>query len=65
MVRSLIQRIFIQNWYDFEGIVIIAELGAIAYFTVGNSCRLGGGTEPNTIKTLLGYAIATPNLLFS
>ncbi len=26
-------------------------------------CRLGGGTEPNILKTLLGYAIATPNLL--
>ncbi|WP_413200770.1 hypothetical protein [Nostoc piscinale] len=28
-------------------------------------CRLGGGTEPNIFKALLGYAIATPNLLFS
>ncbi len=26
-------------------------------------CSLGGGTEPNILKILLGYAIATPNLL--
>ncbi|MBD2476041.1 MULTISPECIES: hypothetical protein [Nostocales] len=26
-------------------------------------CSLGGGMEPNILKTLLGYAIATPNLL--
>ncbi|WP_414752725.1 hypothetical protein [Anabaena sp. CCY 9910] len=28
-------------------------------------CRLGGGTEPNILKTLLGSAIAPPNLPFS
>ncbi|MBD2300500.1 hypothetical protein [Nostoc sp. FACHB-190] len=25
--------------------------------------RLSGGTEPKILKTLLGFAIATPNLL--
>ncbi|WP_413200769.1 hypothetical protein, partial [Nostoc piscinale] len=42
-----------------HSVVTTSSCDAMAQFR----CSLGRGMEPNILKTLLGYAIATPNLL--